>query len=165
MQKYHWVYRAQQLTFLIIFVLFPNQYVGQIIAYWSARLWRGTIFTVPVRMPKFSLYQLWPMAVETASFLFHVVLPIYLHGWRTGLLLSAVHFSFVGLLYFLIVAPNHDTDATMHVSRESLGDWGEHQIRHSSNFSHSSKLLTALFGGMNYQVCNVACVSVSGLRS
>ena len=94
--------------------------------------------TMPIRFPERTLYSLFPLAVETTSFLFHAVLPIYLHGWRTGMLLTLLHFTLSGFLYFLIVSPNHDTDATLKSSREALGDWGEHQVLHSSN-SHSSK--------------------------
>jgi len=100
--------------------------------------------------------------------LFHGVLPAYLFGLGWAVALNMAHWTMSGIFYFLIVAPNHDSDANDKVSTE-VGDWGEHQIRHSCNFALKDKVLTNFFGGMNFQIehhlfptmCNMHYPSIS----
>jgi len=64
----------------------------------------------------------------------------------------------MGISYFLNVAPNHDTLSTLknHPKIGTNIDWGEHQLRTTGNHSISQslidRLITQLWGGMNYQI-------------
>jgi hypothetical protein len=149
-QEHRPVHRYQLWSFIAIFIMAPNQYLGQIYAYWTARVKRTTVFSVPLKLTV-RLFDVIPWSIETLSFATHAILPLYLHSVWRALGLMALHWAMSGIFYFMIVAPNHDTDATQHEGG-LVSDWGEHQVRHSSNFSNNSKIITTLFGGMNYQV-------------
>lgn len=165
--RHHLWHKLQHITLYIIFVVWPNQYVAQIIAY-TAVHWRKTLFRFPIRLRP-SISDVIPWGIQLASLVCHVVLPVMWFGW-TALLVIFLHWTAAGITYFLIVAPNHDTEESLKDGGvEAPGDWGEHQVTHSSNFSHGSKLLTMLFGGMNYQiehhlfptVCNIHYPAIS----
>ena len=77
--------------------------------------------------------------------------PVCLHGLVGGLT--------AGVTYFLVVAPNHDSEENVLFNHPDPGkkvDWGEQQVRMSGDHSTSDSLLdkaiTQLWGGMNYQI-------------
>tara|TARA_B100001057_G_C22251419_1_gene719598 strand:- start:95 stop:466 length:372 start_codon:yes stop_codon:yes gene_type:complete len=53
-----------------------------------------------------------------------------------------------------MILPDHDTYSTYINSIDTMKDidWGELQVRNSANFSINNKIITYLFGGINYQI-------------
>jgi hypothetical protein len=145
------LHQLQRFTFVPVFLALPGQYIGQALMYAVARCSRSTLFSLPMHLAV-SRRDAFPAMIEEASIAVHFVMPVVLHGLRHGLSITATHFALAGVLYYLAVAPNHDTDATSKTQLAAFGDWGEHQVLHSSNFSTGNRVLTALLGGMNLQV-------------
>jgi len=145
-------YKAQWYLAYLVLVFMPNQWFGQVIQYFISVL-KGKIFGVPLvrRSEKsqkpFLIFGLIILALGTLIF-------IYQGMWFT--LASLYLYSFgVGFLYWANVFPNHDTDMSEQSSIADVvkkgSDWGEHQIRHSSDF-YLPYFLSYWTGGMNYQI-------------
>ena len=91
-------------------------------------------------------------------------IPIYVHGSIYRAIVSnIINFTGVGLSFYLIVLPNHDSIVvntnleTMKTDNpHMLKDWSVQQIVSSANFSNTDsmhdKVMTYLLGGMNYQI-------------
>lgn len=147
------IHQYQHFFMLFLYLLLPNQYIGQVIEYLKARR-RGKIFGVPLvnNAQEPLVDMIGCRCVEAASIFCHFILPFLFHSPLSAVALIWVYFTCVGCCYYAIVAPNHDTHVTDKDDTPEKIDWGEQQIRHSSNFSHDNPVLTALFGGMNYQI-------------
>ena len=152
LRAYH---KFQQFFAYVLFLFMPNQYLYQVFMYVRAMFY-GRVFSF-----KISNYRetraLWETVmaytVNFASFCVHFVLPFYAISASQVLLCLWAYYTGSGLMYFVIVAPNHDTEASQLHMDGGLGmDWGELQIRHSGDFAHDSKMLTMFFGGMNHQI-------------
>ena len=95
------------------------------------------------------------------SLLFHMLIP-YLMGLHTFKMLMVMNFfywSALGATFFFVVLPNHDTRDTVvhhHIPSKEKMDWGAMQLVNSGNHSTSKHwlhlLISALWGGMNYQI-------------
>jgi len=148
MQRFKIQHKWQQFTiFLGIFI--PNQWFGQVLFYYNAT-WSKKIFGT----------QLYEIQVERKPF--HVYFAIYLVLFSVMVSTQGLWYAFlssylfsvtIGLLYWGMVFPNHDTGLAEHsdMVRAKNVDWGEHQIRTSSNFKLLG-LISYLMGGMNYQI-------------
>lgn len=143
----------------ILFLVLPNQHVGQILLYQLFSLVMGNrLFGVSplIRGPDYVERD--SRIVMFLSFLFHIVFPLCFQSVGTVFLLLALHYTMMGISYFLNVAPNHDTVNTHknHPDLNIMSDWGEHQVRTTGNHSISNSWLdyaiTNLWGGMNYQI-------------
>jgi len=121
--------------------------------------WFGTkIFGMPLTSHPYNL-RLVEIIGNAVAFGVHFILPFFLLPFKVACNLIFVFSSIVGVCYFLNVAPNHDTMS----SHEALNgkdfkgmDWGELQVRSSCNHSvgdsFMDKVITSLWGGMNYQI-------------
>ena len=145
-------HKAQWYTAYLLLVFMPNQWVGQIIQYWFA-LKRGKIFGLP-------LLDKGEKNVAPFYGFFSVIFCLAAVVWfRHGLsfaIVSMYLYSFgVGFVYWACTFPNHDTDMSEQSSLDEVlskdADWGEHQIRHSSDF-WMPDFLSYFIGGMNYQI-------------
>eukprot|EP00007_Cunea_sp_BSH-02190019_P002872 CAMPEP_0174229360 /NCGR_PEP_ID=MMETSP0417-20130205/357_1 /TAXON_ID=242541 /ORGANISM="Mayorella sp, Strain BSH-02190019" /LENGTH=468 /DNA_ID=CAMNT_0015306899 /DNA_START=168 /DNA_END=1574 /DNA_ORIENTATION=- len=176
LRKHPWfklkpLHRFQQFFMYILFMMLPNQFVYQALLYQYGRT-KGRVFSV--RLNSYSNRAMWEAllsyAVEITSALVHFVMPFYFGTPSIALMSIYMYWSGAGFMYFVIVAPNHDTQETdKNVEPPQGMDWGEMQIRHSANFSRNSFFLTMFFGGMNFQiehhlfpaVCNIHYPAIS----
>jgi fatty acid desaturase len=89
--------------------------------------------------------------------------PAYLHGFAASIACNVLYLTGAGATFFVIVLPNHDSivvQSNLQYMREhhpnKLKDWAVAQIVSSGNFSNTNsiidKVVTGLFGGMNYQI-------------
>lgn len=164
-------HRYQHVFMFVLYLFLPNQYIGQVIEYAKARK-RGRIFglqLVDSNTTKTAAEYTVSYGMEFASIFIHFILPFIFLQPLNALLIVWLYWAGVGMTYYAIVAPNHDTHDTRKDDMFQGVDWGEQQILHSSNFSHGNPLLTSLFGGMNYQiehhlfptVCNIHYPAIS----
>uniref|UniRef100_A0A7S1KUI1 Cytochrome b5 heme-binding domain-containing protein n=1 Tax=Percolomonas cosmopolitus TaxID=63605 RepID=A0A7S1KUI1_9EUKA len=160
LKPYH---KYQKYFSYLLYLLLPNQAIGQTLSYRRA-IQIGKIFGVPlIRYESArSLFEsIATRSIEAFSLFLHFVYPIMCLGFFQGLSVSCCFWAGVGITYYIIVAPGHDTNV---VSFKQKQDWGDQQIMHSSNFSHSNKVLTFLVGGMNYQIEHHLFPSVSWIH-
>eukprot|EP01095_Lingulamoeba_sp_RSL-Kostka_P014949 TRINITY_DN670_c0_g2_i1.p1 TRINITY_DN670_c0_g2~~TRINITY_DN670_c0_g2_i1.p1 ORF type:complete len:465 (-),score=123.00 TRINITY_DN670_c0_g2_i1:256-1650(-) len=152
--KYQHLY-AWPLLFFI-----PNQHVGQIILYQllDTNLFKKRLFGVLPTKRGPSYVERDNIIVMILSLFFHILIPLYFLTPLQLVLFLFLHYSFMGINYFLCVAPNHDTDLINdnHPAYNPGNiDWGEQQVRTSGNHSLSdsfiNKIITHLWGGMNFQ--------------
>lgn len=142
----------------LIYTVAPNQHIGQMILYVLLPALTKKLFgVVEVKKPSDNV-QLHSYMMMALSIVWHVAIPLYFQSIGTVALLWFVNYTMMGVSYFLNVAPNHDTESTLrvHPSESDMLDWGEHQVKctgnHSIGDSLVDKLITQLWGGMNYQV-------------
>ena len=141
----------------ILYVILPNQHLGQALLYQLIPRIYGTVFVTPNIKPKDSI-QLHNNIIMMLSIVFHVLIPLYFQSWKTVAILWFLNYTFMGISYFLNVAPNHDTHNTLknHPEHNQVIDWGEQQVRCTGNHSIENTILqrtiTNLWGGMNYQI-------------
>ena len=130
--KLVWYHKFQQFFSYVLFLFLPNQYVYQVVMYIRASI-LGRVFSF-----KISDYRSTRSLVETAfayfvnivSVYFHFVLPLTTMPTHVALACLWTYYTGAGLMYFVIVAPNHDTEGTQHHMDGGVGmDWGELQIR------------------------------------
>jgi fatty acid desaturase len=170
--KLNGYHKFQQFFSYLLFLFFPNQYMYQVLMYVRARI-LGRVFSFQISDYR-STRALWETAlayfVDITTIFVHFVVPfVAMPTWQAAFCIWT-YYSGCGFMYFVIVAPNHDTQETQHHMDGGVGmDWGELQIRHSGDFSHESKTLTMFFGGMNHQithhlypaVCNIHYPEIS----
>jgi len=155
-KKYQKYYSA------LLYLLLPNQHTGQVILYQLAdklKFFKNRLFGVPIRRgPEYLERD--NLIVMTVSAIWHIVVPLFFISPLNVLTILFLHHTLMGISYYLNVAPNHDTIdlKSPEVAPNPLVkiDWGENQIRTTSNHSTKSTLsnilITQLWGGMNYQV-------------
>lgn len=136
----------------LLLVFMPNQWFGQVVQYFLSTM-RGKIFGMPlIQKEERAKSQFLGFAILAAI----VVTSVYLFQGLLFALITTYLYSFgVGFMYWACVFPNHDTDDTEQASMEEVikngADWGEHQIRSSSDF-WLPDWLGYFIGGMNYQI-------------
>mmetsp|Transcript_17192 Transcript_17192/g.51383 ORF Transcript_17192/g.51383 Transcript_17192/m.51383 type:complete len:463 (+) Transcript_17192:70-1458(+) len=173
LRKHPWfklnpLHRFQQF---FVHLMLCNQYLLQVQRYQVGRK-SGRVFSL--QLNSYSNRATWEAifsyTIEIASVLVHFALPFCFGSWSMVLFSISLYWLGAGIMYFLIVAPNHDTQETEKSLDTPRGmDWGEMQIRHSSNFARDSSFLTMFFGGMNFQiehhlfptVCNIHYPAIS----
>lgn len=151
--------RFQHLYVWPVLMLFPNQHFGQFIQYTIA-LFRGRVFGMPLDLESRSTRRLAVFGTLAAlSVTVFLLLPWYWFGLGVALGVEFFVFCGAGVTYFLVVAPNHDSEENVLFNHPDPGkkvDWGEQQVRMSGDHSTSDSLLdkaiTQLWGGMNYQI-------------
>lgn len=143
-ERWFWAFYS-----LLIYTLLPGMYVGQVISYrilWplKGRLWKMS------SVPKDAL----PRANwETALSWLVVLAQLY----RRSPLLSFIFFTACNISYAMCIIPDHDTfeSAIQNHVNDGEVDWGEVQVRHSSDFGGKGFLgrcFTQMFGGINLQI-------------
>jgi len=135
----------------IAMTMIPNQFFGQILVYANG-ITRKRLFGMPLifkNATAFDLVSMWGCGI--VSIIFKVLLPMYFHGVRAHLVTLVVYYFGLGLIYWSIVFPNHDTIEVVHSCDEHTKDWAELQIRNSSNFK-LPWIMTHILGGMNFQI-------------
>jgi len=142
-------HKFQTITVSML-VFFPNQWFGQVIQYFISTF-KHKIFGFPMltkaqsdKTP-FYIYFAIIFAVAATITGHHGVAFTLLSMWLYGV--------GSGFMYWGLTFPNHDTELSEHTTVEEAKnlDWGEHQIRHSSNFKIPD-VLSYFIGGMNYQI-------------
>jgi linoleoyl-CoA desaturase len=151
------LHRYQHWYSWIVYMVFPNQHLGQAILYQLFPRMFKTIFVTPTIDPP-SYINVHSKIVMTLSFVWHFFIPLYFQPLWVVVCLWMLNYTFMGISYFLNVAPNHDTFSTHlnHPEENSLVDWGENQVRctanHSVGLGFLDQLITQLWGGMNFQI-------------
>ena len=123
----------------------PGQYFGQIIQYanfvnsdslWGVKITNTKVFSnIYERLLYFSM----------------VFLNFYGLYYRT--VFTLCFYITTNFIYFICIAPDHDTYESTILNHESKSrDWGEIQVRRSSNFGTKWPIVCFLFGGINYQI-------------
>ena len=143
-EKWFWALYA-----MAVYTFSPGMYVGQVISYrilWplKGRLWKMS------EVPKgaFEKY-LWEDMLTIAM--------LSAQLYRASPLLTLIFFTACNATYAMCIIPDHDTFESAienHVDSGKL-DWGEVQVRHSSDFGGKGFLgqcFTQMFGGINIQV-------------
>jgi len=147
----------QHIYSWMMYLLVPGQHIAQIIMYQVTPKFFDRIFNLPLVHPdrKINLHS---YGVFCLSLVFHFLIPCYYQSFWTVLFLWTLMYSMMGISYFLNVAPNHDTAVSheQHLADGLALDWGEQQVRCTSNHSLGSnflhRLISNLWGGMNYQI-------------
>ena len=144
-------HKAQWYTAYILLVFFPNQWFGQVIQYYFSTK-RRKIFGLPmIHKEESSLKQI---HIFFAMILGFSIILYLKQGLLFTLISLYLYSSGCGFAYWACVFPNHDTDLAEQSSIDEVmskeSDWGEHQIRHSSNFKVPD-WFSYFIGGMNYQ--------------
>lgn len=135
----------------------PNQHLGQALLYQITPRTTKKVFTTPC-LDSTTAIQTHSNIVMSLSIIWHIILPLYFQSWKTVLVIWLLNYTFMGISYFLNVAPNHDTVNTLknHPDHNKITDWGEQQVRCTGNHSIGNNLLdrivTHLWGGMNFQI-------------
>lgn len=160
-------HKFQQFFSYVLFLFMPNQYVYQVMMYVRASI-LGRVFSFKItdyRSTRSLKETAFSYLVNVATVCVHFILPFSVMPAWTVMFCLWTYYSGAGLMYFLIVAPNHDTEETQHHMDGGVGmDWGELQIRHSGDFAHDSKVLTMFFGGMNHQITHHLFPSVCNIH-
>eukprot|EP01096_Ripella_sp_DP13-Kostka_P010321 TRINITY_DN403_c0_g1_i2.p1 TRINITY_DN403_c0_g1~~TRINITY_DN403_c0_g1_i2.p1 ORF type:complete len:534 (-),score=288.04 TRINITY_DN403_c0_g1_i2:466-1938(-) len=154
--------KYQKYYATLLYLFFPNQHAGQIIIYQLAdrmAVFKGKLFGMPIR-PGPSYVERDNLITMALSALWHIVLPLFFISPLNVLGLLFFNYTLMGISYYLNVAPNHDTIdiKTPEILPNPLKkiDWGEHQIRTTTNHSTKptllNKIITQLWGGMNFQI-------------
>jgi fatty acid desaturase len=144
-QKWWWAFFAT-----LIYTLLPGMYVAQVISYrvkWplQGEEWNMKIAPTKNVMPKYW----WEHAISLAVLGAHI--------YKADILVSFVFFLAANITYALCIIPDHDTFDTAienHVEGGKV-DWGEIQVRHSSDFGGQGFLggcFTEMFGCINVQI-------------
>ena len=132
-------------------------------AYMFSLIFQKPIFGVPFKRDYRELSV--AVALWTVSVVVHFVVPFMLLPFWQALAVIAVYYMTQSFYYWAAVAPNHDTLATVRhgeastdidTLRQSPIDWGEKQVRSTSNFRLLNATVTRhmnwFFGGIQYQI-------------
>jgi fatty acid desaturase len=149
-QKFKAMHKYQVFSTYIILCFYPGQWLGQILQYYLA-VSKKKLFGVPLLKE-----------IQTTKTVFHVYFGMglvlmailyQLHGLLTMIACFYIYCAAIGFLYWALVFPNHDTELSAQSSRDDVkgSDWGEHQLKHTSDFGMPD-FLSYLTGGMNYQI-------------
>lgn len=150
-------YQSKYWWYIVGF--WPTQHMGQMITYYLSMFQNYRLFGMPVLPWPKSLWSL-ENNIRILSIVVHFVGPYIFLPWKVALTCQFLWLLGMGLSYWLMVAPNHDTMASHHalVGTTAKGmDWGELQVRSSCSHSQNpdsvvDSIITLLWGGMNYQI-------------
>jgi len=155
-------HKYQHLYVWPLMMLLPNQHLAQSYQYVQAKK-RKRVFEMALTELDQKPLHLDPVMpsnlIGACSFIFHIGLPLYCLPLLQAIAIIVVHYTFMGINYFLCVLPNHDQHETFQNHPHGHGqqmDWGEQQVRCSGNHSTSNSWwdwsITQLWGGMNFQI-------------
>uniref|UniRef100_A0A0G4FKE0 Cytochrome b5 heme-binding domain-containing protein n=1 Tax=Chromera velia CCMP2878 TaxID=1169474 RepID=A0A0G4FKE0_9ALVE len=140
----------QPASALIALAVFPGQFFGQGLLYLQA-LFKHRYIGIPVDV----LNDLFTFEVV-------VILLAQLQWWVfQPWVQSLAYWGSLNILYWMCIAPDHDTWESLSLNKkkaeeggdkEEKMDWGEMQVRESSNFAVDYPVVCTLFGGINYQI-------------
>ena len=146
-----------------LMVFLPNQHIGQALVYLVAMV-RGQLWRMNVNATVAPVDVAVLVVVYAASLLWHFYLPFHLLPASSAARVVAAYWAAIGVAYFCNVFPNHDTNDS-HANHATIGakhrvngkvDWGVQQVVYSGNHSTDgglwSRIVSAMYGGMNYQI-------------
>jgi len=146
------IHKQQWYVAYILLVFMPNQWFGQVLQYLMSTM-RGKIFGVPLIQK--NERKLSPFVIFGAIGLALFALVAFKQGLGFAMISIYLYSCGVGFAYWACVFPNHDTDLSEQSNVDDVvkngADWGEHQVRHSSNF-WLPDIFSLMVGGMNYQI-------------
>lgn len=132
--------RAAPWSAAVLFVnLVPGMFVGQAISYarwWQrGRLWRmDSLSRAPLDLPA--------CVIRTLVLLTYATHPV----------VALMYLLSMNSTYGICILPDHDTEETRAAAATPSCDWGEEQVRNSANFATANPLVSALYGGINFQI-------------
>jgi fatty acid desaturase len=160
-QKFQPFSKYQSWLPVLVQTVFPNQFIGQAWVYITS-LPRQKLFGLPLTPEISSSDQLFYL-FNALSVLLVFVIPLAMHGVSFLPSLLA-YWSALGIGYWAIVFPNHDTIGVRNQLDESheanlkqeesswrSKDWAISQLLNSSNF-WLPEFIAYISGGMNYQI-------------
>lgn len=147
-QPWHWWHRYQHIYLWVLYTMVHLRYL------WSdlQRLALGKKDGLTAGYPKGG--HLVALLLGKAFFLtVAFVIPLSQHGAGRVLGVYVLVSMTMGLLFSVVFQCAHSVDVVDHplVSETSHPEWVIHQINTTANFAPSSRVLTFLLGGLNYQ--------------
>jgi linoleoyl-CoA desaturase len=134
---------------------FPGQFVGQSLVYISA-IFKNRVWGVPIQ--KDMILKKRDAVSYLMMFLYHSItmymFPLY----------SLSYYASANTIYFVCIAPDHDTFESAIEHHDGSRDWGELQVRRSANFATDYPIVSFLFGGINYQIEHHLFPSISHIH-
>lgn len=135
-------------TRLVIPVLcgIPGQFFGQTLVY-AMSLCKGRVWGVPIDTEM--VFQ----KIDSITYL--VTLGFHAYVLWNFPVFTIGYYACANTLYYMCIAPDHDTyenSVRDHTPEDGSRDWGELQVRRSANFGVPSRVVSELFGGINYQI-------------
>lgn len=132
-----------KLFYLFTLFIFPGMFTGQGFLY--NFIWLRKKYLWKMELSKF--YKISFIELFIKSILIFSIL------YSNNFLLILLYFISQNITYSLFILPDHDTLEThINIINYKNKDWGEVQVRNSGNFCNENKLITYLFGGINYQI-------------
>lgn len=143
----------------LVFVMLPGMYLGQILSY--GLLWplKGHLWKMPTPPKEAFARKWWEYALTLVS------LGTQIYSCSVSFTASVAFFLGANFAYAIMILPDHDTfeSAVENVQPKtnpdgtvdsSLQDWGEVQVRHSSDFGTGfwGSVFSEIGGGINLQI-------------
>jgi len=135
-----------------VFALLPGMFVGQILSYSIIWPTRKHLWKMPHPTRGSFDRQWWETALSLLSFLSHFAFAPSLPA-SLGFLIGC------NIAYAICILPDHDSfesavENHIEANSTSLPDWGEIQVRHSSDFGKGvwGRLFGEVAGGINFQI-------------
>jgi len=115
-------------TWFLLMIL-PNQHIGQALLYQVTPNLKSTVFITPYFNSRKSIF-IHSVIVMSLSLIWHIGVPLMYQSLGTVAVIWLLNYTFMGISYFINVAPNHDTESTLrnHPAHNEVLDWGEHQV-------------------------------------
>jgi len=157
-KEYGNLYKYQHIYGWIILFLLPNQLLSVALNY---RFFNKVFNLDWLDLKKHQ--KTYVNIINMVSIVIMFGIPMYMYGVLVSIIMNIAYLTGAGSIFFLIILPNHDS-MIVHNNLQSikiqnpelLKDWSIQQIVSSANFSNSDslidKIITHLFGGMNYQI-------------
>jgi linoleoyl-CoA desaturase len=145
--KYQHTYFWALYSLLYIFWIFASDYI---------KYFRRKIGDMPLKKMHLNDHIVFWLFKATNLFLF-IGLPIYMVGFLPWLLGFLVTTLFAGFVLSIVFQLAHTVEHThFPVPNEEDGrlsdEWAIHQLKTTANFATSNKIISALVGGLNFQI-------------
>ncbi len=152
-QKKHFLHRFQHIYFILLYALLYIFWVGftDFKKYFS-----GKIADMPIQKMTWKDHVgFW--ASKVSFLFFFILLPVYMAGVLPYLLGFFIMMFSTGIFISMVFQLAHTVEDLEFpepnpVSNIMEDEWAIHQIKTTANFATKNKILTWLFGGLNFQI-------------
>jgi fatty acid desaturase len=143
----------------VIYVLAPGMFIVQVISYHLIWRFKGHLWKMGTPRAESFERKWWEAALSGLMLMSHAYKFVD-GGVMTGLAVTGAYICALNLTYAMCILPDHDTYESAienRVDSPKVVDWGEVQVRHSSDFGGRGILGRAFshfFGGINVQIAH-----------